>query len=129
MIQEMHKGALAKHFFYARENRRQSTKAEQVLWNCLKGRRLHGFKFRRQHPLLDFIADFYCHECKLVIELDGEYHNVIEQQQYDKGRTYELSELKIKVIRFTNVEVLESIDFVLDEISAQLFQSINENYR
>ena len=128
MIQEMHKGAPAKHFFYARENRKQSTKAEQVLWTHLRSRKLHGFKFRRQHPIADFVADFYCHECKLVIELDGEYHNVIEQRQYDKGRTYELSELKIKVVRFTNREVLERIDFVLDEISARLFQFINENY-
>jgi very-short-patch-repair endonuclease len=87
MAQEMHKGAPPKHFYYSGENRKLSTKAEQVLWTHLRNRKLHGYKFRRQHPILDFIADFYCHGCKLIIELDGEYHNAIEQRQYDEGRT------------------------------------------
>ena len=116
MAQELHKGAPSKHFFFSRENRKQSTKAEEILWTHIRDRKLHGFKFRRQHPIDDFIADFYCHECKLIIEIDGGYHNAIEQRQYDDGRTYELKELEIKVIRFTNREVLENIGFVLDKI-------------
>src|SRR5687767_7196901 len=123
MAEELHKGAPPKHFYFSRENRKVSTEAEELLWEALRARKLNRFKFRRQHPVSDFIADFYCHECRLVVELDGEYHNAIEQGQYDKGRTFELNELKIKVIRFTNREVLEDIDFVLREIGtcAKLF--------
>ncbi|MGH9926883.1 MAG: endonuclease domain-containing protein, partial [Nitrososphaeraceae archaeon] len=100
---------------------------ELVLWTYLRNRKLDGFKFRRQHPISDFIPDFYCHECKLIIEIDGEYHNAVEQKQYDDGRSYELKELKINVIRFTNREVLEEIDFVLDEIRAYLSKYAYEN--
>ena len=69
---------------------------------------------------LRFHSGFYCDKCKLIIELDGGYHNDIEQKQYDNGRTYELNELKITVIRFTNTEVLEDLEFVLGEIKQQL---------
>ena len=120
MAQEMYKGAPPKHFYYSRENRKRSTESEEVLWTHLRNGKLNGFKFRRQHPISDFVADFYCHECKLIVELDGEYHNDLSQKQYDEGRTYELNELKIKVIRFTNREVLEDIAFVLHEIGALL---------
>jgi very-short-patch-repair endonuclease len=123
---ELHKGAPPKLFYYSRNNRKQSTKAEEILWMNLRNRKLHRYKFRRQHPISDFIADFYCHECKLVVEVDGEYHTDIEQKQYDEGRTYEINGLKIKVVRFTNREVLEDIDFVLDEIGAHLFACSNE---
>ena len=127
MVNGLHKGALPKHFYYARENRKLPTKAEGILWQALRNRRLHGYKFRRQHPISDFIADFYCHECKLIIEIDGGYHNDIEQRQYDEGRTYELNEFKIKVIRFTNNEVIEDIAFVLDVIGAHLLTDAYEN--
>lgn len=127
MAQEMHKGAPPKHFAYSRENRKLSTKAEQLLWTQLRSRKLHGHKFRRQHPVSDFIADFYYHECNLIIELDGEYHNAIEQRQYDEGRTYELNELKLKVLRFTNREIIERIDFVLDKIGSYLLTYPHES--
>ncbi|HEX8041761.1 MAG TPA: endonuclease domain-containing protein [Chryseosolibacter sp.] len=120
MSDELHKGAPPKHFYYSRENRKMNTEAEGILWGKLRDRNLLGYKFRRQHPIADFIADFYCHECKLIIELDGEYHNEMEQIQYDTGRTYELNEFKIKVVRFTNIEVLEHLDFVLGEIGTHL---------
>ena len=84
MGEELHKGAPSKHFYFARENRKASTEAEKKLWKALRNRNLHGYKFRRQHPIFDFIADFYCHECKLIVELDGEYHNNIEQRQHDE---------------------------------------------
>jgi very-short-patch-repair endonuclease len=86
----------------------------------LRSRRLSGFKFRRQHPIADFIADVFCLECNLIVEVDGDYHNEMEQKQYDEGRTYELSEFKIKVIRFTNREVLDDIDSVLKKILQHL---------
>jgi very-short-patch-repair endonuclease len=117
---DLHKGANPNLFHFARQNRKVMTDAEHVLWDCLRNRRLNNFKFRRQHPIGDFIADFFCLECNLVIEVDGDYHNTIEQAQYDEGRTYELSGLKVKVIRFTNREVLSNIGFVLREIGKHL---------
>ncbi len=126
MRTEMHMGSPLRNFFFGRKNRRQSTKAERILWEHLRNRNL-GYKFRRQHPISDFIADFYCHECKLIIEIDGEYHNELEQQQYDKGRTYILNELKVTVIRFTNHEVHKKIHFVLDKIKEHITEYFNND--
>ena len=120
MSKELHKGAMPQNFIFGRENRKQPTEAEEMLWAHLRGQRLHGFKFRRQHPIGDYIADFYCHECKLIVELDGEYHNDKGQIQYDESRTYELKELKVNVIRFTNREVLNDLHSVLEKIGSQL---------
>ena len=122
MSQELHKGAPQKNFSYARENRKHLTMSEVKLWTHLRGRRLDGYKFRREHPISGFIADFYCHECRLIIEVDGGYHKGVEQRKYDVVRTYVLSEHKIKVVRFTNLEIFEDIEFVLDEIRAHLFE-------
>ena len=115
-----HMGAQPRLFHYARENRQQATEAEKILWKHLRNRKLKGFKFRRQSPVADFVADFFCVECNLVVEVDGKYHESIEQRQYDEGRTYELSELKIRVVRFTNDEVCKNIRFVLKEIAKHL---------
>ena len=114
------KGAEGKLFHFARTNRKSQTRAEEFLWSFLRDRRLNGFKFRRQHPISNFIADFYCSKCKLVIEIDGGYHDEKSQAEYDEGRAFELNELNIKVIRFTNQEVLNRIEFVLNEIAKQL---------
>ncbi|MDN3204714.1 endonuclease domain-containing protein [Algoriphagus sediminis] len=104
----------------ARELRRKLTPAERVLWNLLRKKALEGFKFRRQHPIRNFIADFYCHSNKLVIELDGSIHDEVSQSEYDKGRTEELKELGITVIRFRNEEVFETTEDVLKRISKYL---------
>ena len=119
----LHKGAHPWLFAYARQNRKQHTEAEEILWDKLRNRRLNGCKFRRQHPIYDFIADFYCASCSLVVEIDGSYHEVADQVAYDRERTFILNEINVKVIRFTNTEVLENIDFVLKEISKQLTRS------
>ena len=119
----LHKGAHPWLFAYARQNRKQQTEAEEILWGKLRNGRLQGFKFRRQHPIYDFIADFYCASCSLVVEIDGAYHEVTDQAAYDRERTYMLNEINVKVIRFTNREVLEKIDFVIKEISKQLTHS------
>jgi very-short-patch-repair endonuclease len=84
---------------------------------------LDGFKFRRQHPLGDFTADFYCETSNLVNEVDGGYHSDKNQREYDSGRTYELNHLQMKVIRFTNREILEDIQRVLNEIRVHLVAS------
>ena len=120
MEDNLHKGADPRLFHFARLNRQVQTESEEILWERLRNRKLNGFKFRRQHPIADFIADFFCLECNLVVEVDGDYHNEREQKEYDEGRTYELGELNIKVIRFTNREVLENLGFVLKEISNYL---------
>jgi very-short-patch-repair endonuclease len=116
----LHKGAKPALFEYARLNKQTQTPAETLLWQHLRNRRLKGHKFRRQHPISDFIADFYCAEQKLIIELDGGYHDEPDQQQYDEGRTCELKDIGIKVIRFTNQEVLNCIKDVLERIIAEL---------
>jgi very-short-patch-repair endonuclease len=120
MEDNLHQGASQKLFDFARLNRKKETPAEYNLWQHLRSRRLNGLKFRRQHPLGTYIADFYAHEAKLFIELDGEYHTETEQKEYDAGRTYELKELGIKVLRFTNKEVFSDINNVLQTIKKYL---------
>jgi adenine-specific DNA-methyltransferase len=84
----------------ARELRKSSTPAEQKLWQALRNRNLGDYKFRRQHPLGPFIADFFCAEVGLVIELDGGGH--LEQREYDQDRTDWLEGQGFHVIRFWN---------------------------
>jgi len=112
----LHKGAIGKLYQYGRELRQSSTKAETILWEYLRNRKLEGLKFGRQHPIDKFVADFYCHEKKLVVELDGAVHDDKMNAQYDEARTYELKGSGIKVIRFRNSEVENNISFVLNEI-------------
>ena len=92
------------------------TEAEVVLWNELKGRKLNGLKFRRQHPVHYYIADFYCHEKKLIIEVDGEIHQSNSAKEHDENRTAELEESGIIVLRFTNKQVLTALNKVLHDI-------------
>ena len=96
------------------------TEAEKILWEALRNRKLIGAKFRRQHPISVFILDFYCHEYKLVVEIDGGVHEDVEVKEYDKGREEELRELKLKVIRFKNEEVMENLKEVLEQIKKYL---------
>ncbi|HYM93362.1 MAG TPA: endonuclease domain-containing protein [Chitinophagaceae bacterium] len=112
----LHKGATGKLYEYGKDLRQTSTKAEEVLWQHLRNKKLNGLKFRRQHPLDNFIADFYCNEKKLVIELDGGIHDEKEIRQYDEARTYDLKEFDITVIRFRNEEVLNDIKYVIEKI-------------
>ena len=101
----------------AREMRKNQTSAEEFLWNLLRNRRFLGYKFRRQHPVAQkYILDFFCDELRLGLELDGEYHASSDQKEYDEGRTYELEEFGIKIIRFSNDEVLWETEKVLDTI-------------
>jgi very-short-patch-repair endonuclease len=98
----------------AREKRHDSTPAEGILWKYLRGRSLEGKKFRRQHTIERFIVDFFCAEQKLVIEVDGDIHQytVVE----DALRQEFLEQQGLRVIRFTNDEVLYSIETVLTKI-------------
>ncbi len=100
----------------AKELRRPMTPHEQILWKRLRNRQLNGMKFRRQHPIGRFILDFYCHEHQLAIELDGDSHADVGQQQYDGSRTGWLNDQGIRVIRFTNREVEHNLEGVLEEV-------------
>jgi len=110
------------------KNRHNPTPVEEFLWEQLKGKHLENYKFRRQHIIGDCIADFACLQNKLVIEVDGGYHNDPEVIEYDKLRTQLFEEYGFKVIRFTNEQVLGSIENVLDEIKLEL-RSDNSPFR
>jgi very-short-patch-repair endonuclease len=98
----------------AKELRRPQTPAEERLWSFLQNRQLDGFKFRRQHPIDQFIADFYCAQTKLIIEIDGEYHK--KQKDYDQDRTQWLEDNGYHVIRFSNHDALKNTQEVLAAI-------------
>lgn len=112
----LYKNANPLLFEYAKGMRSNGTKAEALLWEKLRSKQIKGLKFRRQHPVDKFIADFYCHEKKLIIELDGGIHDSIKQQEADAARTCELNQLGITVVRFRNEEVIENIDHVIKRI-------------
>jgi very-short-patch-repair endonuclease len=99
-------GASPEIFRRASELRKRMTKAERNLWSALRKKQICGKRFRRQHPIDKFIVDFYCHECKLIIEVDGGIHNKPEQREHDIGRTHDLEQLGLKIIRFTNDQVI-----------------------
>ncbi|WP_432411164.1 DUF559 domain-containing protein [Rasiella sp. SM2506] len=101
------------------KNKKQSTQAEAILWECLRTKKI-GYKFRRHHIIDEFIVDFVCLEKRLVLEVDGGYHNHPEQKEADALRTEILRELKFKVIRFTNEEVIGNIDGTLQIIENTL---------
>ena len=99
-------------FENAKALRNNLTHEERVLWGRLK-ERFPGHKFRRQHPISDYVADFYCHKLKLVVEVDGSIHNLEENQKLDHVRQTNLEDLGIKVFRFTNEQVRHKIENVL----------------
>lgn len=104
----------------ARELRKDDTKAEKIAWTLLKDRRLNGFKFRRQVPIENYIVDFYCHEAKLIIELDGDIHAETAQFEKDQERDVRLKELGYTVVRFSNEVLFDDSDFFEDHIRSLL---------
>jgi len=100
----------------ARELRQNATRAEQILWQALRNRQVGRLKFRRQHPIGRFILDFYCPEKRLAIEIDGGQHGEPEQHLYDEARTAALAEQGITVLRFSNEEVLNHLEGVLQTL-------------
>ncbi len=113
----------------ARELRKNQTDAEHLLWNILRNRQIADYKFRRQHPIGKFILDFYCHERKLAIELDGGQHNEQEQKEYDEARTEWLKEQGVEVLRFWNNEVLKMTEAVVEKIYYSLTQTLSQRER
>jgi very-short-patch-repair endonuclease len=113
-------GAKAELFSLALQMRKNPTEAERVMWKILRKFRQSGYPFRRQHPIEFYIADFYCHNLRLVIEVDGEIHTEKEIQSHDEGRTGELERFGIKVLRFTNNQILHDSDLVVEKIYATI---------
>lgn len=102
-------------FIRARNLRENMTNAELVLWNRIRNNQLLGFRFKAQHPVAGFIADFYCHKAKLVIEADGLIHQT--QKEYDLDRDKIFNDLGLTVIRFSNEEIENNPDYVIQTIT------------
>jgi len=100
--------------------RRSMTKAEKLLWEQLRQRKIDGYRFRRQHPVDEFIVDFFCYEAMLVIELDGDVHDSDFQAERDLERTKILNRLGITIIRFPNKEVHQNISQVISTIREKI---------
>ena len=104
---------------FAKENRKNPTEAEDALWQALRNRKL-DVKFRRQHPIAGYIPDFVCLEKRLIVEIDGGYHDIDEQKIHDAVRAQWLAENGFSMLRLTNEEVLNDIDHAVGKISAEL---------
>jgi very-short-patch-repair endonuclease len=111
----------------ARYLRKISTRWERVLWRHLRNRALSGRKFRRQHPVDQYVLDFYCPEARLAVELDGGGHNYPGQEVDDKRRSEFLTQQGIMVLRFWNRQVREEIKTVMDAIFLALDERLAKN--
>ena len=100
--------------------RKSMTPAEKVLWERLRNKQVSGLRFRRQHPIKDFVVDFFCYDALLVIEVDGTVHDETSQKERDEQRTIILQKLGLKEIRFTNYEVIQYTDQVIKKIETEL---------
>jgi very-short-patch-repair endonuclease len=99
---------------HARDNRHLQTPAEAKLWQLLRNHNLDGYKFRRQHPIGHYVVDFYCHETRLVVEIDGRTHD--DRFEYDAARTAWLQAQGCRVIRFSNQQVMRDVVSVAEAI-------------
>lgn len=116
----MWKGARPEIFRRAEYLRNNPTEAEKLLWEKLNCDPFKIYHFRRQHPIHYFIADFYSHQLKLVVELDGGYHENTQQQKKDQLRTEQIKFQGLNVIRFTNQEVIHDMEKVLKILSEKI---------
>lgn len=103
-------------FERAKYLRNHLTNAEMKLWGYLRSKPM-GYKFRRQHPIGIYIVDFYCHSLKLVIEADGSIHNKQEVKEADHERQVSLEKDGLQVIRFTNNDILNNTEHVIEQIN------------
>jgi very-short-patch-repair endonuclease len=104
-------------FEKAKYLRLHMTNPEKKLWEHLKKNQILGLRFRSQHPISFYIADFYCHKIKLVIEVDGNSHLSEEAKEYDKGRKAEFEKYGITEIRFKNEIIISNINKTIKEIT------------
>jgi len=115
--QTMFYGAKSETFLKAKVLRENMTVPESLLFEKLRKNQILGLRFKAQHPINQFIVDFYCHKLKLVIEIDGEIHENDEAQEYDFNRTIELEKFGLKVVRFKNKDIIDNIDLVIRKIN------------
>ena len=104
----------------ARSLRKNATVPERILWDSLRGRKLNGWKFRRQHPIGQFVLDFFCREKAVAIEVDGEVHTQMEVADHDMERDKFLRLQGVRIIRFTNNQVVDDLPQALEEIKKVL---------
>lgn len=105
-------------FKLCRKLRQEPTITEKLLWDHLRSKRFKDLKFRRQHPIGRYIADFYCREARLVIELDGNVHKAKDRKEYDRNCQEIIETRGIRVLRFKNTEIERNIEKVLQKISS-----------
>lgn len=115
----MYYGAEPIIFELAKKLRNNVTPTEMILWGRLK-EKFPELKFRRQHPISIYIADFYCHSKKVIIEIDGSIHNLPDVKNNDEIRQKDLEDLGIKVIRFTNKEISNNLEATLEKIEKSI---------
>jgi very-short-patch-repair endonuclease len=101
------------------------TQPETILWSRLKSKNIYGYKFRRQQPIFDYIIDFYCHELKLIVEVDGEIHALIENADSDKKRENMLRTNGYHILRFTNFDIHNDIETVIDKIKEYITTNLS----
>jgi very-short-patch-repair endonuclease len=104
----------------SQELRKSMTDAERLLWSKLRMKQLKGLMFSRQKPLGGYIADFYCHRAKLIIEVNGGQHFKDDNREYDRTRDEYLKSMGLTVLRFTNNDILDNIEGVVDIIEQKL---------
>jgi very-short-patch-repair endonuclease len=121
----MYFGATPAIFKLAKELRKDETEAEKILWSKLNKNQILGLHFRRQHPINLFIADFYCPKIKLIIEVDGGIHDITEHQEHDLERSNILIDFGITIVRFTNEQITNEIDYTIQKIEIIAKQLLN----
>jgi very-short-patch-repair endonuclease len=119
MATGMHYGATKEIFQYAEVLRKKMTEAEKIIWEKLC-KNQPGVRIRKQHPVWKFIAVFYCHELKLIIEIDGGIHLRKETREYDISRDIIIKDFGIEVMRFTNEQAINETDWVVGEIKSKI---------
>jgi cyclase len=120
----MFEGASHLIFANAKKLRKNMTGAEKVLWMYLK-EGINNIKIRRQHPIGLYIADFYCHKLKLIIEVDGSIHNEPDIREFDEARQKDLEKWGYIILRFTNEQVMENSDEVIRIITEKILNLNN----
>jgi very-short-patch-repair endonuclease len=114
-------------FGRAKSLRLRKTVAEKKLWNLLRKKQMLGLRFKAQHPINQFIADFYCHTIRLVIEVDGSSHNKLKVRESDEKRSMELKKFGIELIRFSNDEIFNDIEQVRSKIELKCLGLIDSH--
>ena len=96
------------------------TAPELIFWTAVRGRKVKGYKFRRQYSVGRYVIDFYCTTARIGVEIDGDSHFTKEQKKYDAIRSEYVGALGIKILRYTNEEIMNNLNGVLEDISTHL---------